>query len=80
MKLFMAQQFSADCQNWDAPLQEACCKALLQQRWTFKYYALVLEQYVDCEKNKFECEDSCLAAMDPKQQDFVKTLAACEKQ
>ena len=74
VKLLMAQQFSAYYENLDVPLQEACCKALLQQRWTFESYALVLEQYVDCEKNKFECDDSCLAAMDLNQQDFVKTL------
>ena len=68
----MAQQLSAYYENLDVPLQEACCKNLLQQRWTFKSYALVLEQYVNCEKNKFECDDSCLSAMDLKQQDFVK--------
>ena len=36
VKLLMAKQFSAYYENFDVPLQEACCKDLLQQRWTFK--------------------------------------------
>ena len=33
-----------------------------------------MEQFEDCEKNRFECDDSCLSAMDLKQQDLAKTL------
>ena len=34
----------------------------------------MLQQYVDCEKNKFECGEACVSTMVLKQQELLQQL------